>query len=234
MTLSIRSSIDQVILSVALSPGLSPDVLCELHRAIVASVQFPAGIAVLPHALRILERDLAADIQVVRDSAACGLGEMEWLIHPRLPPQKRPVPRHKTSSDGDEDNEERATHMTTDEPVVEKTIVEPIFEAQPENLERGKDAEVSESPIDDTPRPPLPSFVAGPEAQVSLKTTQNSAKEPRPMQEEPSQSLPVRVIVSQGIEKNLNIGPWTTTYQQEDEEDEAIPEIDMEFDSDEE
>src|SRR5271156_1005127 len=90
LSLSSRSSIDEVILSAALDPHLSPEILCALHQTIVTSVQFAAGPSILPHALRILERDSASRLETVRTSAVSGLRDLEILIHPRLPPQKVP------------------------------------------------------------------------------------------------------------------------------------------------
>ena len=83
----------------------------------------------LPHAVRILERDSAADVGIVRDSAVKGMAEIEGIIHVRLPAQEISVQRK--TEDGEEDESANG-----DVESVEDTVMETITERNSHGSER--------------------------------------------------------------------------------------------------
>jgi hypothetical protein len=244
ITLSTRNAIDQIIVSLALKRSLDPEIVCALHEAIVTSVIFPAGPAILPHAIKIIERDSAHSVEKVRNSAAVAGREIELILHPRLPAQKSRVSSQKMeeeqAEEGDEeesvDGMQEEAQMETDN--VEELPMEMEIFDQDEGTRNGlqsgaqpsKDAVATVQPMNVTQ---LPSFVS------------NSSNEP------PVKSViaPMATIVSE-IRNVAHTTPLTTAPEQkkdlftpgtgknlatkEEESDDEIPEIDMGFDTDEE
>jgi hypothetical protein len=215
-------------------------VVCALHRAIVASIRFPAGVAVLPHAMRILERDSVADVGIVRDSAIKGMVEIEGIIHVRLPAQKTLVPRQR--KDGEEEESANGDVQSMEDTVMETIASETVMEGgevkqfvhPPSDPISPPPAETSKASKAEVPPRSLPSFVteSQPQIQSVLQT-----KVPRPST---SKSGETRVDVTTTVKRPsagddvFSMGGWKDTKAKDDEEDEEIPEIDMEFDSDEE
>lgn len=229
-----------MLLSSALRLGLAADVACALHRAIVVSIQFPAGIAVLPHALRILSRDSTADVEIVKDSAVKGMAEIEGIIHLRLPAQKTPVQRktkdeeEEESANGDVENvEDTVMETITEETVIEASKVKELVHHPSEPISLPP-AETSNASKVEVPPKSLPSFVteSRPQFQSAVQT-----KVARPST---SESVQTRVNVTTTAERQstgndvFSMGGWKDIRAKDDEDDEEIPEIDMEFDSDEE
>lgn len=214
--------------------------VCALHRAIIASIRFPAGVAVLPHAMRILERDSVADVGIVRDSAIKGMTEIEGIIHVRLPAQKTPVQRQRKdgeeeeSTNGDvESMEDTVMETITEETVIEGSEVKQFVHPQSDPISPPP-AETSKASKAEVPPRSLPSFVTESQSQIQsvLQT-----KVPRPSTSESGQT---RVNVTTTMKRPstgddvFSMGGWKDIKAKDDEEDEEIPEIDMEFDSDEE
>ena len=189
----------------------------------------------LPHAIRILERDCGAEVETVRLSAIRGLAELEGIIHSRLPPQKGPtVSTQQTEGEEekvemeDEDEEEEV-----DEMVVEETVVEEVIA----NGKETPDVQVSvaETTTISEPNPPqsnLPSFVAA--AQKTQPPRANPSTATPPVQKM-TEAVPVTATkVVKSTKDVYSRGAWRGVQTNEDEEDEEMPEIDMGFDSDEE
>ena len=252
--MSTRSTIDQVILSAILRSMLLPEILCALHRAIVTSVLFPAAIAVIPHILRILERDSGSNWASVRDSAARGLAELERIVHPRLPAQRGPViQRGREGTTEEEQEEEEEVEVLNSERsedmVLEERIVEDVPAVQenptPESLKSAIEREPQTKEIRPSESvPSLPSFVntihTNPQSAITSSRVMTGNDGPI-LQTETSLStisMAAKRRTENRLEDVFNTGAWKQIKikdlaEEEDTEDE-IPEIDMDFDSDEE
>jgi len=224
-----------------------------LHEAIVASVLFPAGVAVLPHALRILDRDCMAG----RKSAGNGLRVLEAVVHPRLPMRRAVVPQMEAESQGegegdgqsaDEEALDGLEEMDVEESArgVDSTSVESLHSVPPKEQEARK--EVEQPPPAPTTEPKLPSFVARWDT-ISSSTIPSDDKITAAVK--PTLTSPVKTQIPSSIaaaattttrsesrvNEIFNTGAWRTIQSNEGdaaEEEEEIPEIDMGFDSDEE
>lgn len=213
---------------------------CALHRAIVASIRFPASVVILPHAIRILERDSAADVEIVRDSAVKGMTEIEGIIHSRLPMQKTSMQRkmeeeeEEDSMNGDMKSVEDMVVKTITEETVTKTseVKELIYPpSEPISL---TPAETSNASKAETPSRSLPTFVTGSRPQIQSFL---QAKIPGPSTSESIQTRGDETATMKRPNTRVevfNMGESKNIRAKDDEEDEEIPEIDMEFDSDEE
>jgi hypothetical protein len=221
LNLSTRYSIDKVVLSTSMKTGINADIVIALHGAIMASVHFPAGIAVLPHAIRIFEKDCSGIVSV-RESAMRCLKEVEWLIHPRLPAQKT---GNKTGDEnriedryesGDKDLDESQDALENER--------ESEGDDEGENERENETSEhIGTGDNDLQPNVPhntvdgaisVPTFVS----MVPVEAVANG-----PNFSTGTKNPAVRDVFSTGGWKNI---------QKEDEESDGIPEIDMEFDSD--
>jgi len=220
LSLSIRSSIDQILLSTALKPNIEDGIVCALHQAILTSVQHPAGNAVLPHATRILNRDSSAAVAIVRQSAMKHLQDLELIIHPKMPPRiatAEPVSVNEDEMDGmmghEQDGQETMDQI--EEPItLTQTAVEPPTVYEPPRVSREPvPAAAQPEPQRRSLRPPLlPSFV-----------TDSSVRVERAGISAPSQP------------ENAELGETGRLQMSEaDVNRTEIPEIDMGFDSDEE
>lgn len=232
---------------------LPPQILCALHRAIVTSVLFPATIAAIPHILRILERDSGSNWESVRDSAVRGLAELEGIIHPRLPAQRAPAMQRGsegTTEEEQEDNEvEEALNSERSEDMdMEERIVEDVTAVQenpsPEPLKSATEREPQTKEIRSAESvPTLPSFVNTIHTNLQSAITSSSvttANDGPTLQRETSLST-ISMTAERKTENRLNdvfnTGAWKQIEkkdQVEEDEDDEIPEIDMDFDSDEE
>lgn len=215
---------------------------CALHRGIVTSIRFPAGVAVLPHVIRILERDCGDDVEIVRDSAVKGLVEIEGIVHSRLPPQ-RGVSVAKKAEDEEimedaDDEIDTVEDMITEETVVEETIEQPIVHAQTEP------PEISENPLNiagpEAQHPTLPAFVTGSQAKQFTKSSTDPVTSTKLSESIKLESQHTRLAIPTTMKSTssandiFSMGAWKDVRAKDDEEDEDIPEIDMDFDSDEE
>ena len=235
LSLSTRSSIDQILISTALRSGISSDVGCALHRSIVASIRFPAGVAVLPHALRILERDSTADVELVRDSAVRGLSEIEGIVHPRLPTQRGPMTSKQTANEEEMEEEggevDVAEDMITEETMVEEKVEQPIVQTELETptIPTTND-KTSETSVLEAQQTTLPSFVTVSQTKQTTNSTNKllSAKLSKPLK------VVTTVKPTSAANDIFSMGAWKSVEAKDDDEEEEIPEIDMEFDSDEE
>jgi len=205
-----------------------------LHDAIVASIQFPAMVAVLPHALRILERDGAAEVQSVRVSAVRGLAELESIVHSRLPPQKGPTVSNQQTGMEEEAVEEDGENEEVGEMVVEETEIEEGITNGDKKPEVQVDVTETTTTISETnpPQPNLPSFV------TAAQETHQPRLDPSSTTKVPVQKMPEPVLVTatkvvKSTKDVYSMGAWRGVQTNEDEEDEEMPEIDMGFDSDE-
>jgi hypothetical protein len=228
LSLSTRSSIDQIVLSTALRTGISDDISCALHKAIVGSILFPAGIAIIPHAIKILHRDMASNVEKVKDSAMKGLAQIEGILRPRLPAQKGPAVQSK-------DDEEEEDEITEEDAVeVEEMVMDEIVVAQagfaleePERVSRPEAEELVKV---------VPSFVAGSKANATPSTAAGATSSINS-----GQSVPVTIDTATTTVKVVtqkrdvfSMGAWKSQKEDDDDEELDIPEIDMGFDSDEE
>ena len=210
--------------------------LCALHRAIVTSIQFPATVAVLPHAIRILERDSGAEGEKVRESAVKGLAELEGIIHSRLPPQKGPGVSNPQSHGEEEmvEVDEDSADEETDQMIVEETVVEQDVPNGNENLESEPEPAASNRLETNVPKPSLPSFVAPAKPTMAIpQGTSSSGLSGKSA----SDGIPVAAAnkdVNRGAKDVYSTGAWKSVQTGENDEDEEMPEIDMGFDSDEE
>jgi hypothetical protein len=220
-------------------------VVCALHRSITASIRFPAGVAVLPHALRILERDSTADVEVIRDSSVRGLYEIEGIVHPRLPPQRAPMNSKQTTNEEEVEEEDGEVDvvedMITEEAMMEEKVEQPIIQTEfeiptipttNENIPVTTALEIQQ--------PTLPSFVTGSQTKQTTNSSANtplSAKISKPLKVDsiqPRASVPITVERTSATNDIFSMGAWKSVEAKDKNEDEEIPEIDMEFDSDEE
>jgi len=249
LSLSSRSSIDEVILSTALDSNFSPEILSKLHQAIVTSVQFPAGPSIIPHALRIFERDSASRLEVVRTSAVSGLRELEILIHPRLPPQK--VPKY-SEEDKDEEQQEDEEMEVLDQDVqsdvlvvkeeLEQTVVEQtVVKPAPVDGRLSQQVEIPSSAqphsnVEVAPRS-LPSFVTTASSNIPISDTPTaniSLQKSKPETTSTSAAIESKQLEDSRISRDdvFTKGAWKDPKAEEDkDEDEPIPEIDMELSS---
>ena len=194
----------------------------------------------MPHAIRILERDSAADLGNVRDSAVKGMAEIEGIIHARLPAQKPPMPLKpedgddEDSSNGDVDRaEEMITETITEEMVVDESEVKQSDElpSNPISISR---AETSNTFEMDVASRSLPSFITESQPQIQSVLSTKISKPST------SESGMTRVDVTTTVKRSntgndvFSMGAWKDIQAKVDEEEDEIPEIDMEFDSDEE
>lgn len=203
----------------------------------MTSVLFPAGIAIVPHAIRILERDSASDVEKVKDSAIKGLGEIEGLIHPRLPAQRGPSRQSKADDEEEEDEITEENEVGEEDIVMEEIVVvsEPLV--APEEPEMVSQPEVTMSTKVAAPGPVLPSFVTGstnatPVATAGTASSVNSV--PSAPVTIDRTSTPTAKVVTQK-QDIFTMGAWKSQKEEDDDDEELeIPEIDMGFDSDEE
>ena len=231
LSLSIRSSIDQVLLSTALKTNIDDGIVCALHQAIVTSIQHPVGIAVLPQAIRILNRDLSAAVAIVRQSAVKHLRDLELIIHPKMPPRTstvEPVPLNEDEMDGmmDHDQDDQEARVQIEEPItLTRTAVEPsIVYKSPRVSKEPVPTAAQPEPQRPSLRPPLlPSFV-----------TNSSVRMERAGVSAPSQpeNAELGETGNQPVVDPLEISRLQMT--EADVNRTEIPEIDMGFDSDEE
>ena len=233
LSLSTRTSIDQIVLSLALKQSVDSEVLCALHDSIVTSVMFPAGVAILPHAIQIIERDSAHPIEKVKGSALRAGREIELIVHSRLPTQKRHISSKQVedqqeemeSVDGIQEDMEMEMENTTElgaekeEGGILPTEIQTVTNVL---------ASVEPSPCSQPPPPPpsLPSFVRETVASTKNPIASQSTK----VENESTSSL------QPAPEKKSDVfsrGAWKTITTKDEESDEEIPEIDMGFDTDE-
>jgi len=254
LNLSSRSSIDEVILSTALDSNFSPEILSRLHQAIVTSVQFAAGPSILPHALRIFERDSASRLEVVRTSAVSGLRELEILIHPRLPPQK--VPKYSEEDKGQEQQEDEEMEVLDqdvqsnvlvveeemEQSVVEQTVVKsaPVDGRLSQQVEIPSSARPHHSNVEVASRS-LPSFVTTASSNIPISDTPPPAnivvEKSKPETTSTSAAIESKKLEDSRITRDdiFTKGAWKDPKAEEDkDEDEPIPEIDMELSSEDE
>ena len=230
-----------------LKQSIDPSVLCALHQAIVTSVMFPAGPVVLPHALRILERDMGSPVEKVRMSAIRSGREIEVIVHARLPAQRppiqgRPVVTEDGLGSGDEMNDEGEEDLMGDEAMPEE--VDAASEVKMENTipqpQVGERSTSEQDKVEEPlplgqaaqPLPTLPSFVSGsnrPEPTVS--TSSVTPKSLAVKGSSTATDLPKREPKKVDV---FSTGAWKGTTTKDDESDEEMPEIDMGFDTDEE
>ena len=167
LSLSIRSSIDQVLLSAALKANIKDGIVCALHQAIVTSVQHPAGVAILSHAIRILNRDSSAAAAIVRQSAIKHLQDLELIIHPKMPPRTATVEAVSVNEDEvdgtmDLDQDEQEDTDQIEEPItlMQATLEQPVVNESTAVSEEPLPAATQPEPQRPSLRPPLlPSFV---------------------------------------------------------------------------
>ena len=248
LSLSTRSSIDQVILSTAMRSGLPGEVVCGLHRAMVTSIRFPAGVAVLPHVIRILERDCTDDREIVRDSAKKGMEEIEGIVHPRLPVQLTPTAARQVEDDEEDEIGEGeivedimtiADQTGMEESGQEIRDQQYLEQPHPESQEPPYAAvDISNvSSISVVPQPTLPSFVTEYQSQKQheVRPPPESVLLTALSDQLQSESAIVMTAVKpmDAVDDVFSMGGWKSVQTENDEEDE-IPEIDMGFDSDEE
>lgn len=200
----------------------------------------------LPHAIRILERDCSARIESVRNSAIKGLQEIEMIIHVRLPPQKTPaLPKTLEDEEGDENEGndiEIPEKIIAEENVVENAYAEPIVEPKLFDAERPvASPSASITTIAEIVRPSLPAFVTTTQGQssASFKEVPPTSSIERPklfLGDEvtpASQTKTVAAITKPDNTRDIFAsGGWKDVRTTTDDEDEEIPEIDMGFDSD--
>jgi hypothetical protein len=233
LSLSVRSSVDQVLLSTALKANIEDEIVCAIHEAIVASIQHPAGIAVLPYAIRILQRDSSAASPVVRQSAIKFLGDVELIIHPRIPPRKSIGGPASALEDGVDDMEkdgmEEADMGQVEENVhAPQTMDEESDEQESDGQEpfRAVGGPMLVESARSTLRPPLlPSFVTD-TTRVDGVAISASVSDHIQFQQE-------SLITGTERTNPFNDGGIGSGIRADASEDE-IPEIDMGFDSDEE
>ena len=170
----------------------------------------------------------------MRLSAVRGLGELEGIIHSRLPPQKGPAVSTQQTQGEEEKVEMEDEEEEVDEMVVEETVVEEVIANGDEN----PDVQVSITETKTTisePNPPqsnLPSFVSA--AQKTQPPRLNPSTATAPVQKM-TEAVPVTATkVVKSTKDVYSRGAWRGVQTNEDEEDEEMPEIDMGFDSDEE
>jgi hypothetical protein len=202
--------------------------------------------AVIPHALRILERDCVAGEVSVRDSAVKGLMELEGIIHPRLPVRKGPVKQMASEEEeetegGEEEEVEEDAVLDGDKPE-DMDFEEPATEADPipaESLKTATEKEVQKDSHPAKPASKLPSFVApsdthSPIVKSSTITSTVKITQTSPMETHTSSNT--TTTRSEGrVNDIFNTGAWKQPKTEDaEEEEEEIPEIDMGFDSDEE
>jgi hypothetical protein len=251
LSISTRSTIDQVILSAALQSVLPAEIVCALHRAIVTGILFPGAIAVIPHALRILERDCGSNFMSVRDSAVRGLAELEGMIHPRLPAQRGSAMQRgredtKEEEEVNEEQEEVLHREGSEDMIMEERVVEEVTTGQensaPESLKPAVELELRTTGIQSAvPTVSLPSFVhtthkASPSAFHSTSVTSMKSK----LTSQTATLSPISTTTERKSGNRahdiFNTGAWKQIQkkdQEEEEEEDEIPEIDMDFDSDE-
>jgi hypothetical protein len=226
------------VVSTALRTGLSDDILCALHKAIVGSILFPAGIAIIPHAIKILQRDMASNVEKVKDSAVKGLAEIEGILHPRLPAQKGPAVQSKDDEEEEEDEITEENEVEVEEMVMDEIVVAQAgFAAEePERVSR-PEAEVPAKVV--AAEPVLPSFVAGSKANATSSTAAGAISSVNSVQSAPvtidtaATATAVKVVTQK--RDVFSMGAWKSQKEEEDDDEELdIPEIDMGFDSDEE
>jgi hypothetical protein len=207
------------------------------------SLRFPAGVAVVPHAIRILDRDAMSIVQVVRDSALRSLEVVEMILHPRLPPVKG-VTRVVDNGTGDgeiEDvNMEDITHedleqetQETGESILGESVQEIVEEAnEPEKLQVVEEEVTVTSTVseDNSKQSFLPSFVQSPDDEP-ISHLQKETRSLTTPNFQITRSIN-STTTSTTIEKKVQTNREKKESQEDDEE--SIPEIDMGFDSDEE
>lgn len=234
LSLSVRCSVDQVLLSTALKVNIEDGVVCAIHKAIVTSIQHPAGIAFLPHAIRILQRDSSAASPVVSQSATKFLGDVEMIIHPRMPRGKSIGGPTFALQDGVDDMEKHQMEEADSGQVggnvhVPQTMDEEFDEQESDGWEEPFRAVDGPMPVESarsTLRTPLlPSFVtdAPPGDGVAVSA---SVSDHNQFQQESLSTGTERTNMS----NDGGVGSGISGDANEDE----IPEIDMGFDSDEE
>jgi hypothetical protein len=238
--------VDQVILSCALRSTIPSDVLCGLHRAIVTSVLFPAGAAILPHALRILERDSMANVAMVKVSAVCALAKIETVVHTRLPGVKPPIISKSPAEEDEEDSESGIEignppvledyHHRHESPSV-NTGNGPLLGDHP--LKEHRTSSIPSFPEirEELIRPSIPNIpppVYRPETEATLEAL-NMSLGIKPRVTEVKDMETAKGEGKEGVKKDIfSMGGWKGVQTADVEEDEEMPEIDMGFDSDEE
>lgn len=208
----------------------------------MASVVFPAGAVVLPHALRILERDTGSPVEKVRMSAIRSGREIEVIVHARLPAQRPPIQRKPVVNEdelrsGDEMDDEGEEDVMGDEVMPEEVNAASELKVdstipQPQVSEQDKVEEPLPLGQAAQPLPTLPSFVSRsnrPEPTVS--TSSVTPKSLAVGGSSTASDLPKREPKKVDV---FSTGAWRGTTTKDNESDEEMPEIDMGFDTDEE
>jgi hypothetical protein len=193
-------------------------------------------VAVLPHAIRILERDSGAEGEKVRESAVKGLAELEGIIHSRLPPQKGPGVSNPQSQGEEQmvEVDEDSPDEETDEMVVEETVVEQDVPNGNEKSESESAPAASNGLETNVTKPSLPSFVAPAEPTLPRSQGTSSSSSSGKSASDAISMAVASKDVNRGVKDVYSTGAWKNVQTGENDEDEEMPEIDMGFDSDEE
>jgi len=191
-----------------------------------------------------LERDSTADVELVRDSAVKGLSEIEGIVHSRLPPQRGPMTSKQTRNEEEMEEEpgeeDVVEDMITEEKMVEDKIEQPIVQMELETptIPTTND-KTSVTTVLEALQPTLPSFVTGSQTKQATNSTNTplSAKLSKPVKVDsiqPQAAVTTTVKATSVANDIFSMGAWKSVEAKAEDEDMVIPEIDMEFDSDEE
>lgn len=236
LTLSVRMSIDKVILSAALKNIHDDDVILALHEAIITIVQFPAEIAVLSHAIQIFENDCGSGSAKVRESAMKKFQTIELLNHPRLPTRGRtsfPTPVNDVREEGVSDDE-FDIGLPNENSRTEVIFVEPLENTVPEaDITKGPamDLAMDSNSTPSLATSSLPVFVSAVPAPVAPDTSHEKVIV---YTNDSSSTMPPVMQAKNKEEDSFSKGPWRALEEDNDEDCESIPEIDMGWDDDEE
>lgn len=206
----------------------------------------------IPHALRILERDSASTSMSVRETAVRALGELEGILHPRMPARKGPVGQmgqedemeddvvDEEAEEQDEVNGTGADEMFVEEVTTITTITNDT-PMEPPKTDTGPEPPKEEATKPAAQTPTLPSFVSTSDAATTTSTISDdnlALKTTGTSQVKPITSPPTTTKRSdRNVNDIFNTGAWKQIQSKkegEEEDEEEIPEIDMGFDSDEE
>ena len=190
----------------------------------------------LPHAIRILERDSGAEAKNVRESAVKGLAELEGIIHSRLPPQKGPGVSNLQSHEEEEmvEVDEDSAEEETDEMVVEETVIEQDVPNGNEKPESEPEPAAPKRLETNDPKPSLPSFIAPTKPTLPKPQGMSSSSSSGKSASDAISVAAANKDVNRGAKDVYSSGAWKSVQTGENDEDEEMPEIDMGFDSDEE
>jgi len=215
----------------------------------VANLQFPAGTAVLPHVLRILERDATGVEGVVRASAVKGLRDVEMLVHSRMPAVKS-ILKGKVVDEEEEEGEESEAEVngmvTEEDGVAEEVEVSKVPLATQVTshdnalpLVQPTIGQAQSAPS--APKSALPSFVTNTQstsARPTISAPTNTSTNTSTTISTSTAGLPTSVAEVAGKKASLHdvfsMGAWKGVQTTEEDDDEAMPEIDLASDTDEE